>query len=116
MSKDYSKDTDTGKLREWFDDSVNAIDAQTASMITRARNRALEKQGKKHAPWFVLPAGAVATACLFAMIFLLMPERSSDPGLKEIDVELISSSEELEFYEDLEFYEWLDSYEAAGTS
>lgn len=111
MSKEIENGIDTDKLRQRFDESVNAIDAETASKITQARYHVLENRARKSLRWFFVPAGAIVTACLFVMLFMLVPKTANDSVLQEGDMDLISSSEELELYEDLEFYEWLEGYD-----
>jgi len=111
MSKETENGIDTDNLRQRFDESVNAIDAETASKITQARYHALENKGRKSSHRFFIPAGAIATAFVFVMVFMLVPEPVNDTILQEGDMDLISSSEELELYEELEFYEWLEGYD-----
>ena len=111
MNEQIEDTLNTDKLQEKFSGSVDAIDAETASAITQARYRALE-QKRKPAPqsWF-MPAGVMATACVLALVFMLSPGKVQETEFIESDIELISVSEELEFYEDLEFYEWLEGYD-----
>lgn len=111
MNKDNLKDKEMQKLKSDFDNSVSNIDAETASKITQARYRALEKLDKKSRNWFVFPAGAFASAVLALMILITVPQSGLEPDVKAVDMDLISSSEELELYEELEFYEWLEDYE-----
>ena len=111
MSKEKSNDINKDKLRQQFDESVNALDAHTVSKITQARYRALESRSKKSSRWLFIPAGVAVTACLFLMVFMLVPGNVDEAGLQDVDVDLISSSEELDLYEELEFYEWLEDYE-----
>ena len=110
-SHDSDNTTDTARLKQRFDQSVDALDAHTASRITRIRYRALEKLVNKQRPGFLVPATAVASACILALVLMLSPREPDDAVIGENDIELISSSEDLEFYEELEFYEWLEGYE-----
>ncbi len=100
------------KTKAEFDRSVEQIDAETASRITQARYRVLEKAKKNN--WTIstwLPLSGIATACLAVMVFFAMPDQTQDPNMTEDDLDLISTTEEIELYEELEFYQWLEDYE-----
>ncbi len=111
-----SKQNDDEQARDWqqqFKQSVEALDAETISRITQARYRALDRQRKGF--WSglpLLPLSAVATACVFMLVLTLSSPPDNPSTEPFTDLELISSSEELEFYDDLEFYEWLEQNEA----
>ena len=95
-------------LKERFDRSVEAIEAETVSKITRARYQALEQKADKRSIFVWLPAGAVATLCLALVIYALVPRTQVEekPALDEI--ELITN---LDLYENFEFYAWLEEHE-----
>ena len=109
MTHDDGKLIDAIKAR--FDDSVESLDAETASRITRARHRALEQIRTRRPVYVWLPAGAVATLCLALVIYSLLPRAPVEQAPALDEVELISN---LDLYENLEFYEWLDEYELSG--
>ncbi len=111
MNNESLKEKEAQKLKNDFDESISNIDAETASRITQARYRALEQLERKSRQWFLLPAGAIATAAFAVMIFISIPQTNLEPGRETADMDLISSSDELELYEELEFYEWLEDYE-----
>ena len=98
------------RAREKFENSVDAIDGETASRITQTRNKALAHQSKKS--WFnkftLYPATVMASITLAVMLFLNQSDIETEPAAMDID--LISSSEELEMIEELDFYVWLDDY------
>jgi hypothetical protein len=96
------------KFKDRFDQSIDTIDGETASRITRVRFNALERAGKRTGAWLWLPSGAVAAACLGLVIYSLLPREPVDDGSFIDEVEIIS---ELDLYEDLEFYEWLELHE-----
>jgi hypothetical protein len=97
------------KLRDHFAQSVDALDGQTLSRITRIRYSALEQANhKSRKSGFWLPAGAVASVCLAVLIFTLVPQQTVEEKIFIDEIEIIS---ELDFYENLEFYEWLDHFE-----
>lgn len=97
------------KFRNKFDQSVNALDAETLSRITRTRYRALEQtRDYKSGRGLWIPAGAIVTACLAMFVYSLLPQTTIEEKTFIDEIEIIS---ELELYENLEFYEWLDQHE-----
>jgi hypothetical protein len=107
--KEEQADILVDKFRSRFDQSVTAMDAETASRITRARYSALEQKrstGPVRSYW--LPAGAVATACLGMLVYSLVPQTGMEEKTFVDEIEIIS---ELDLYENLEFYEWLEQHE-----
>lgn len=99
----------TETIREQFEQSVNRLPGETVSRITRIRYSALEQTGQRSGPGYWLPAGAVATACLALLVYVLTPQQTTVEEKVFIDeIEIIT---ELDFYENLEFYEWLEHYE-----
>ena len=114
MSKN-NEDELTTNIRQALDESVDALDANTLSRIRQIRAQAIEKVEARHVNWFGIMTGALATACVmvFAVMILLQSPTTIQP-VQVDDLELISSSDNLELFEDLEFYEWLDEYELPG--
>jgi hypothetical protein len=117
MTDDRDNQAFVEALRARFEAAADGIDAATAARIAQARRHALQggRRPFRLSPW--LPAGAIATACLALLIYVLVdpgragggqatPERVTSPT--EVDMELISN---LELYEDLDFYEWLEQHE-----
>lgn len=108
MSKHNENKLNTS-IRQSLDESVDALDANTLSKIRQVRAQAVEKAETRHVNWLGVMSGALATACV--MVFAIMILLNS-PGTMEAvpvdDIELISSSDNLELFEDLEFYEWLE--------
>ncbi len=95
--------------------SVEEIDAATAARLHRARMAALERIDSRRPVvrrW--LPAGIVATAAVGLVVAGLYFHRAAPPPDAVEDLELLSSSEALDFYEDLEFYEWLERDDSLG--
>ncbi len=91
-----------------LEDTTENLDAATRSKLTTARHQALAQKNKKRT-WFVVPAGAFASAAAAMLIFLISSGNSEleNPSLME-DMELLSSSESFELLDELEFYEWLE--------
>lgn len=103
------------QLSATLDEAAEDIDAQTLSKIRQARHRALDTLDDKTVKtgWW-LPAGFAATACLVFAVLIALPQatqESQEPGAIFEDIELITSSDELDLYEELEFYEWLEMHE-----
>ncbi len=97
-----------------LNDQIQNLDRQTLSRLREARNEALHSV-KRSFPW-MLPATGIAVVCASLFAFFLLTQ---DPFQGEIishveDIELLASSESIEFYDDLEFYEWLSEGESAG--
>ena len=98
------------KVKNVLDEGNRNLDSSHQSKLTQIRNRALESKSKRRfQDWSFFPAmqwGAVACALLIGIILLNKPNTNqSAPGIEDID--LLASSDVIEFYEDLEFYSWL---------
>jgi len=97
-----------------LDQSVEGLDAATASRLNQARHAALARRpARQH--WF-LPAGLASACVLMLAVFTWhawRPMTSDDAIFPKAatsgDIELVSSDDSLEFYQDLEFYAWLDA-------
>lgn len=108
-NKDELNANETENIRQSLDESIDALDANTLSKIRQVRTQALERIESSPVNWQRLLVGGVATACVMvlAIMMLLNSPISMEPvPIDEID--LISSSDNLELFEDLEFYEWLE--------
>jgi hypothetical protein len=109
MSK-HNEDELKANIKQTLDESVEALDANTLSMIRQIRAQAVDKaKAHHHVNWLGVMSGALATACV--MVFAVMILLKSPTPMQTVpveDLELISSSENLELFEDLEFYEWLE--------
>lgn len=102
------------KARQVLDRSVQDLDPRTLSRLRQARRSALASSAKPglRLVW----AGWVATAAavfLVAGLWMFQPARQvPGPALEEL--ELLTSSENLDFYDELEFYGWLAETGLAG--
>lgn len=112
MNAKDSEQAFINRAREAFDGSVENLDEETRSAIARSRRRALESSTGK-GRWIMLPAGALATVALAVVLYFSVSARNGN-GLEADDLDMLSSSESLEFYEDLEFYQWLDESDLAS--
>ena len=111
MKQHDQDDAFTRNLRQKLDASLDNLDGETLSAITRARHRALDSRNSSQQAWSWIPAGAVATICMALLVYVFV----SNPVVEEAPVidelELLSNIEDIELLEDLEFYEWLEDYE-----
>ncbi len=98
------------RARLELDESAASLDARTLSRLSRARARAVAAVAVRRRRRFVLPAGAIATAAVALGAWFLVARPGPEPELESVlaDIELLSSTDDLELYENLEFLEWLD--------
>ncbi len=114
MSK-HNEDELKVTIKQALDESVDVLDANTLSRIRQIRSQAVEKAGTRYVNWFGIMSGALVTACIMAFaVMALLKSPTTMQSVSADDLELISSSDNLELFEDLEFYEWLDEYELPG--
>jgi hypothetical protein len=102
-------------IRQQLDQSCRALDGQTLSRLNRIRHEALER---KQAPRsrLLLPFGGFVTACVLVLSVTLFkpasgPESEAAAALE--DIEILTSSEDIDLYADYEFYQWLAENDAA---
>jgi len=110
-------------IKSELDESVDNINAKDLSAITQARHQALARKTERKANWMLLPAGAIATACLAVVVYNFIPvapESMDGQNLDQENYEFVSAVENFDIYEDpelneeLDFYEWLDAYESSS--
>lgn len=109
-------------IKSELNESVQNINARDLSAITQARHRSLDRYTGRKSRWLLVPAGAVVTACLVVVYSLMQvtPVPTDGVNLVQEFQELVSTSENFNFYEDpeiseeLDFYEWLDAYESSS--
>lgn len=109
-------------IKSELNESVDNINARDLSAITQARHRSLDRYTGRKSRWLLVPAGAVVTACLVVVYSLMQvtPVPTDGVNLVQEFQELVSTSENFNFYEDpeiseeLDFYEWLDAYESSS--
>lgn len=101
-------------IKHRFDQSIDQIDAGTLSRLNNIRHNALDSADKKYRHRILLPVGAMVAASIAVIVFtLVQPDSSSSPFIAE-DIEMLSTSDGIDFYENLEFYQWLDEYEISA--
>ena len=98
-----------------LDNSVHQLDVRLTGRLQRARREALEPPLCR-LPWRTWAGGiAIASIGFLAITFSIrQPDLDSHaPPLLE-DLDLITSTENVELSEDLEFYDWLADSTTAG--
>lgn len=105
------------RARELFDSSVDALDAQTRSSLSRARQAAVaELESRRRSAWqWWVPAAVAASVALVAVLVWRSPV-DTPPALVQsgrgeaVDaLELVVAGDDLDLVsEELAFYEWLD--------
>lgn len=95
-------------VKKTFDESVCDIDSNSLSRLAQLHQSVLESRGRYSLKWVFIPAGALAMLLLVYGLIFNSPENQV---ISADDIELISSSDSLEFYDELEFYEWLDEHD-----
>ncbi len=114
-NNDIQNDELLNNIHKTLDESARDIDGATLSRIRQARAAAVEKAAVKTFAWKTWLSGALATASVLALSFVLVLQSPEQEMLPQEDDELLYASEEdLELYEDLEFYEWLEDYELSS--
>ena len=100
-------------------DSVDNLDQETLDRLATIRLQALaaaSSRRSRRSSW-LMPAGGFVTAAALVAALLLW---TSEPAIKESapvalieDINILTDSEDIDFYQDLEFYQWLASNEQA---
>jgi hypothetical protein len=101
------------RVRRDMDRSCAALDGATQSRLNAMRHAALaqgQRKGLRLPQW--LPVGGLMTACILVLAVMLQPAVVRGPAsLPETapveDLDLLTASEDLDFYEEYEFYQWL---------
>jgi anti-sigma-K factor RskA len=108
-----------------LDDKVDQLDPQTRARLAQIRQRAIQaaadrtsaRSAKTTARWLMPVGGGVAVAAAIVVAVILGPEPALTPAQQPAsmavleDINILTDSEEIEFYRDLEFYEWLAASE-----
>jgi len=110
----YSEDELKQRVSRELEESIDELDANTLSKIRQIRAQAIDSANSPRQHWWSLNQsgllfGGLATACVMLLaVVLLLNSPSSMQAIPVDEIELISSSDNLELFEDLEFYEWLE--------
>jgi len=99
------------KAQVLFDDSVEALDAETRSRLNRGRQAALAELGSGRPVWVHwAPAAGVAAATIFAVVLWTGNQAPNElaPAASATDFEILLNEDSLEMLEELEFYSWIE--------
>ncbi len=96
-------------VKQHLDQSCDALDARTLSRLNSIRHTALEHKQKRLSPlWLSFGGMVTATFLVFSLNLtsLQFPGSATDTAPIE-DIEILTTTESLDFYEEYEFYQWL---------
>lgn len=127
MHEDTNRfDATRRRAREVFDASVQSVDGEVRSRLSRARFEAVSAAERRTgaSPWlWWAPVAVAASAALVAVLLWRAPETTAPvavangPGDANLEaVELLAEGDDLDLVaNELEFYAWLDAtgFEAA---
>ena len=111
----------THNIQQALDNSTEELDADISRRLRLARYHALEAYKVKHSYW--KPAGSFAMAAMLLVAIGVWQFGGKQQGVEELndngtviaqnieDLELVATSDSMQFYQDLEFYQWLDALE-----
>lgn len=97
-----------------LDKSCDSLDGYTLSRLNKIRHDALAQSRRRKA--MLGPFGGFVTASVLVFIVSLWYQNSAEilsPNSAIEDLEILTSSESLEFFEDFEFYQWLEENESS---
>jgi type VI protein secretion system component VasF len=110
MSLYYDEREFLTALRSTLDDSLEELDQVTLARLQAARKRALEHK-TPHRGW-LLPVGGITTAAavlsIAGFLWFSMPLNEAVVPMLD-DIQLLSATEDLEFYEEMDFLLWLSN-------
>lgn len=105
------------KMKDRFDESVEALDAATLSKLNQGRHAALAQLQQPQRQWSRwMPATGAVAAVLVAVVILQSPTAVDDVAAvtSVTDMEILLGEDSIEMLEDLEFYSWIDIAESEG--
>ncbi len=105
------------RMKDTFDESVDALDAATLSKLNRGRQEALTQLQHPQRQWSRwMPATGAVAAILVAVVVLQSPSAIDDvAGIATVtDMEILLGEDSIEMLEDLEFYSWIDMADLEG--
>ena len=104
-------------IKQQLDHSCDALDARTLSHLNSIRHTALEHKQKRFSPlWLSLGGMVTATFLVFSLNLssLQLPGTANATDAAPLeDIEILTTTESLDFYEEYEFYQWLAENDAS---
>jgi len=100
------------RVRARLEQGADQLNVYTVQRLAQARAAALhgERTARRSRRWLLPALGAAVAAALVVSVTLQVMHKP-DAGIAEVanlDMELLTSHDDLELYQDLEFYAWLD--------
>lgn len=99
------------RVRAHLEQGAQQLNVYTVQRLAQARAAALQgARAPRRARRWLLPLGAAVTAALVVSV-TLHSMRTPDRAVAEVvtlDLDLLTSRDDLELYQELEFYAWLD--------
>ena len=116
MKAKLTEESFLAQATKQLDESAAALDGETSSRLTRARQRALSELDRLPGFWprWSLAAGVLASALVLVLAIGLTRQPSPEDVSGFEDLELLSANESFELFEELEFYEWLPAEQETG--
>lgn len=100
------------KVRAQLDQGTDQLNVYTVQRLAQARAAALrgERAQRASRSWRLPVLGGVVAAALVISVTLQIMHRPDAVGIDvaTLDLELLTSQEDLDLYQDMEFYAWLD--------
>lgn len=111
-------------VRTELDASCERLDGHTRSRLNSIRHAALEhglKQQTMPGRALLAPFGGLVTACVLVVVVSLFYQQRPETPLQAIpdngsaieDLDILTSTENLELFENLEFFQWLEENETS---
>ena len=99
-------------IKQQLDHSCDALDARTVSRLNSIRHTALEHKQKRLNPlWLSFGGMVTATFLVFTLNLSSLQLPGAAGNAEEAatleDIEILTTTESLDFYEEYEFYQWL---------
>jgi len=100
------------RVQRQLNQSCEGLDARTVSRLSSIRHTALEHRQKRFSPlWLSFGGMITATFLIFSLNLtsLQLPvwTETADEAATLEDIEILTTTESLDFYEEYEFYQWL---------
>jgi hypothetical protein len=100
------------RARARLGQGAEQLNVYTVQRLARARAAALngERAQRRSRPWLLPALGAAVAAALVVSVTLQVTHKpdAAVADVATLDLELLTSHDDLELYQDLEFYTWLD--------
>ncbi|MES2624890.1 MAG: hypothetical protein V4628_06405 [Pseudomonadota bacterium] len=106
-------------VKQRLDYSCDVLDVRTVSRLKNIRHTALEPKPKRFSPlWLSFGGMVTATFLVFSLNLssLQLPgwTTNGEDAAPLEDIEILTTTESLDFYEEYEFYQWLAENDSSG--